>query len=88
MGLRDREIGATLVTIGDEAVPEGGPAAADAKAVRRAIAALPPDQAATIALFYLEEMSVAEVALALDVPAGTVKTRLMRARQQLQEALS
>jgi len=52
-----------------------------------AIRALPPAQGAAIALFYLEEMSVAEVAVALDVPVGTVKTRLMHARRHLKTAL-
>ena len=42
---------------------------------------------AAIALFYLEDMSVAEMAVALDVPAGTVKTRLMHARRKLRAAL-
>lgn len=32
-------------------------------------------------------MSVAEVAVALDVPVGTVKTRLMHARRKLRIAL-
>ena len=58
----------------------------DVDALRRAIRALPPEQQAAIALFYLEEMSVAEVAVALDVPAGTVKTRLMHARRKLRGA--
>ena len=52
-----------------------------------AIAALPPDHGSAVALFYLEEMSVAEVAVALNVPAGTVKTRLMHARRKLRAAL-
>ncbi len=56
-------------------------------AIREAIAALPAPQSATIALFYLEEMSVAEVAIALDVPIGTIKTRLMHAREKLKHAL-
>ncbi len=55
--------------------------------MRRAIKTLPPEQQAAIALFYLEDMSVAEVAVALDVPAGTVKTRLMHARRKLRDAL-
>ena len=63
---------------------EGPPETA---ALHRAIAALPPDQRSAIALFYLEDMSVAEVAVALDVPAGTVKTRLMHARRKLRQAL-
>jgi RNA polymerase sigma-70 factor (ECF subfamily) len=48
---------------------------------------LPPGQQAAIALYHLEEMSVAQVAVALDVPAGTVKTRLMHARLKLRAAL-
>jgi len=63
------------------------PSSLDVEAVRRAIRTLPPEQQAAIALFYLEEMSVAEVAVALDVPAGTVKTRLMHARHKLRAAL-
>jgi RNA polymerase sigma-70 factor (ECF subfamily) len=55
--------------------------------LRSAIAALPPGQQAAIALYHLEEMSVAQVAVALDVPAGTVKTRLMHARLKLRAAL-
>ena len=55
--------------------------------LRSAIAALPPEQRGAIALFHLEEMSVAEVAAALDVPLGTVKTRLLHARRKLRAAL-
>jgi RNA polymerase sigma factor (sigma-70 family) len=73
------------------AVPDhaenAGPQAADARSVRAAIADLPPDQAATVALFYMEDMSVAEVSIALDIPRGTVKTRLMHARKKLKQAL-
>ena len=63
------------------------PTMLDVDAVRRAIKTLPREQQAAIALFYLEDMSVAEVAVALDVPAGTVKTRLMHARRKLRGAL-
>jgi RNA polymerase sigma-70 factor (ECF subfamily) len=59
----------------------------DAELLRCAIRALPADQRAAIALFHFEELSVAEVAVALDVPAGTVKTRLMHARRKLRAAL-
>lgn len=55
--------------------------------LRRAIADLPAGQRAAIALFHLEEMGVAEVAVALDVPVGTVKTRLMTARAKLRVVL-
>ena len=62
-------------------------AEADMQRLRLAMAGLPPEQKSAIALFYLEEMSVAEVAVALDVPMGTVKTRLMHARRKLRAAL-
>lgn len=60
--------------------------AADGKSVARAIRLLPPEQRAALALFYLEDLSVAEIAVALDAPAGTVKTRLMAAREKLRAA--
>jgi RNA polymerase sigma-70 factor (ECF subfamily) len=59
----------------------------EATRLRRALEDLPPEQHAAIALFHLEELSVAEVAVALDVPVGTVKTRLMSARQKLRAVL-
>jgi RNA polymerase sigma factor (sigma-70 family) len=61
--------------------------ATDIEKLRAAIRALPPGQRAAVALFHLEEMSIAEVAVALDVPAGTVKTRLMHARRNLRAVL-
>ena len=66
-----------------------GPDEGDLEAgrLRRAIADLPAGQRAAIALFHLEEMGVAEVAVALDVPVGTVKTRLMTARTKLRAVL-
>lgn len=59
----------------------------DSARLQAAIQALPADQRAAIALFHFEEMSVAEVAVALDVPVGTVKTRLMHGRRKLRAAL-
>lgn len=55
--------------------------------LREAINTLPTDQRAAIALFYRHELSVAEIAAALRVPAGTVKTRLMHARRKLRSIL-
>jgi RNA polymerase sigma-70 factor (ECF subfamily) len=51
--------------------------------LRRALAALPPDQRAAVALYYGEGFSGAEIAEALGVPLGTVKTRLFHARRAL-----
>ncbi|WDI32411.1 sigma-70 family RNA polymerase sigma factor [Hyphococcus flavus] len=55
--------------------------------LHEAISALPREQRAAVALFYLEDLSVAEISAALRVPAGTVKTRLMHARRKLRAAL-
>jgi RNA polymerase sigma-70 factor (ECF subfamily) len=44
---------------------------------------LPPEQRAVLHLFYGEEMSVEEIASALAIPAGTVKSRLHYAREAL-----
>ena len=71
----------------DMDVASDGEKAVDGARVRAALDALPREQAATVALFYLAEMSVSEVAMAMDVPVGTVKTRLMHARRQLREIL-
>ncbi|HWH18518.1 MAG TPA: sigma-70 family RNA polymerase sigma factor [Allosphingosinicella sp.] len=68
---------------------DGGPGGdGDIARVRREIRRLPPPQQAAVALFYLEELSVGEVAAALDVPVGTVKTRLMHARRKLRNAIT
>lgn len=84
---RGRALAEGLARDGETVTPEGGPIAADGTKLRAAIAGLPPAQAATIALFYLEDMTVAEVAMALDVPLGTVKTRLMHGRNALAAVL-
>lgn len=54
----------------------------------RAIAALAPQQRAAVALYYLEDLPVDEVAHLLDVTPSTVKQHLYRARSRLAELLS
>ena len=61
---------------------------ADARiTLEQAIARLPPKQRATLALFYRESLSIAEISVALDVPTGTVKSRLSHAREKLRSIL-
>lgn len=84
---KQRALADALIPEGPVATQAAGPEAAEATMIRRAIATLPRDQAATIALFYLDDMNVAEVSVALDVPVGTVKTRLMHARGKLKAIL-
>ena len=52
-----------------------------------AVCALPPERRAAVVLFYYEDMPVGQIAKCLGVPAGTVKSRLARARKQLKELL-
>lgn len=51
--------------------------------LERALAALPPEQREVLLLVALEDMSYAEVASTLDIPIGTVMSRLSRAREKL-----
>jgi RNA polymerase sigma-70 factor (ECF subfamily) len=54
----------------------------------RAVASLAPQQRAAVALFYLEDLPVEEVAHLLGVSASTVKQHLHRARARLVTLLS
>lgn len=56
--------------------------------VRDAIGALPLSQRQVITLVDIEECSYAQVAQVLDVPVGTVMSRLSRARQAIRKDLS
>jgi len=56
--------------------------------VRAAVAKLPPRYRAAVTLFYLEERSYKEVAEALGVPMGTLKTHLHRSCALLRDELS
>lgn len=52
------------------------------------VASLPERYRQALTLFYYQERSVADVALMLGLPAGTIKTNLHRARALLLERLS
>ena len=55
--------------------------------VLAAIDELPPEFREVLALSDLENLSYAEIASTLGIPIGTVKSRLFRARRQLQTSL-
>jgi RNA polymerase sigma-70 factor (ECF subfamily) len=56
--------------------------------LERAIADLPENFRTVFVLHEIEGASVEDTAETLSIPAGTVKTRLMRARRKLQQALA
>jgi RNA polymerase sigma-70 factor (ECF subfamily) len=66
-------------------LPELSPEAAD---VWRAVRRLPKRQAQVVALFYLEDLSLDDVADTLDVSVETVRTHLSRARKKLARRLT
>lgn len=57
------------------------------RAVRRAVDALPPKYREALILFYFQEMDVPATARSLNLPEGTVKARLFRARALLRSKL-
>jgi RNA polymerase sigma-70 factor (ECF subfamily) len=62
--------------------------AQDARHVRTCVQQLPERQKAVVHLAFFEELSYPEVAQVLDVPIGTIKTRVMHAKQRLQHCLA
>ena len=52
-----------------------------------AIGELPDTQRTVLTLHYLDGLSVREIATVLDVPPGTVKSRLFHARQALKSRI-
>lgn len=55
--------------------------------IHRAIGSLPAGQRAVLLLVTLEDMTCEQVARALDIPIGTVTSRLARAREKVRDAL-
>jgi RNA polymerase sigma-70 factor, ECF subfamily len=72
----------TAVLDDQSAQPVSGVAHADLE-LAQCVARLPEIQRLVVTLFYLQEKSVHEVARALDMPDGTVKSHLHRARLAL-----
>lgn len=79
-----------LLSFSSESVPE--PAARDNQAedaensnfVEKALHKLSVKERVVVVLFYLEDVSVEEIALTLKLPEGTIKSRLHSAREKLQ----
>ncbi len=69
----------------DGAVSPGEPDHSD---LHHAIDALPEKLRITVILFYFQDMDINEVAQTLNIPPGTVKSRLYKARQLLKEVLT
>lgn len=81
---RERARGAAYEADRDETVDA---APEDKLALERAMAELPADQRACVALCLAADFSHAEAADALDMPLGTVKSHVSRGRARLCQAL-
>jgi RNA polymerase sigma factor (sigma-70 family) len=55
--------------------------------VRARVDELPVQYRTVVTLYHLEEMAVGEIAAVMDLPEGTVKSHLFRARRMLKEKL-
>ena len=62
--------------------------APDRNAVRRALLELPEEQREIVLLSYFTGLSATEIATQLDIPTGTVKSRLAGARKKLRHVFS
>ncbi len=60
----------------------------EASTLRRAIGELPPPFREAVVLHYLDDLPVEEVARILDVPRGTILSRLSRGRARLRLSLA
>lgn len=55
--------------------------------VRKAVEKLPEKYQLPIVLFYMEEMKISEISDILGIPQGTVKSRLYKAKKELEKEL-
>ena len=93
---RAREAWSLAALTGGRAGPDPAPdepaeaaeAAEEARRVRRAVGRLPAGQRAAVVLFYLVGMAHREVAAALGIGVGAVKTRLHKGRAALRAELA
>ncbi|MCC6233448.1 MAG: RNA polymerase sigma factor [Verrucomicrobiales bacterium] len=79
------------ITEAESELPELPPAAAqvaDSSTVLHALQSVDEPFQAAVALFYLEDYSYPEIAAILEVPVGTVKSRVSRGIAQLQRLLN
>jgi len=55
--------------------------------VEQALASLKPDERVVLALRYYKDLKLADIAELLDIPTGTVKSRLNKAHDRLRDAV-
>jgi DNA-directed RNA polymerase specialized sigma24 family protein len=87
-GLRRRLLEArALARLAGRREPVLEPLPAEEADFGRALRALPRRQGQAVALFYVEDLSVQQIAVVLDCAEGTVKAHLAKARHTLAKRL-
>jgi RNA polymerase sigma-70 factor (ECF subfamily) len=85
---RRRPIDATGLEMDIESIPDDVTESdIDSQLLQAAIDELPEESRMVVLMFYFEECSYKEIATQLDVPIGTVMSRLARAKGRLRERL-
>jgi RNA polymerase sigma-70 factor (ECF subfamily) len=77
----------TAVDPVDPATPDPGDEVGDRDEIDTALAALAPDFRAAVVLRDLCQLDYAEIAEVLEIPAGTVRSRIARGRAQLADLI-
>jgi RNA polymerase sigma-70 factor (ECF subfamily) len=80
---------AEKLTIGRRPTPAAVVESQDAwQQVRQAVLSLPFSQRVVVVMYYINDLSLQEIAEILDIPEGTVKSRLYYGRRALKEHLA
>lgn len=85
-----RDAGPSRTTL--EAIPEPAceapPEPLDTNSLQHALQELPPEFRTVLVLFYFQNLSYQQIAEELNVPIGTVMSRLSRGKQHLRQRLN
>jgi RNA polymerase sigma-70 factor (ECF subfamily) len=84
---RERRLVAGVARAAGDGAGSGSEDGDDARRVRRAIDQLPMDSRALLVMRYARDMGPGEIGVALGVAEGTVKSRLHKARRELEQIL-
>jgi len=84
---RQRPVAAGSIELDVEQIPEHRIAACrlDQQDVQTALNELPDDYRIVVLMFYFEELSYQEIAIRLELPIGTVMSRLSRAKGRMRQ---